>query len=84
MDVRKWLKSPPTVSSAKSDKTPMMLPLEETLDDNRSLSLLLVAPWSPTLGLAGPRAATERMLPAAGQVQPRLGQYSGHNCLLDQ
>ncbi|CAL8254042.1 unnamed protein product [Boreogadus saida] len=61
----------------------MMLPLEETLDDNLSLSPLLVAPWSQTLGLAGPAAAAERMLPAAGQVQARLGQYSGNNCLLD-
>ncbi|CAL8391620.1 unnamed protein product [Gadus morhua 'NCC'] len=61
--------------------------LTGTLDDNQSLSPLMVAlSWSPILGLAGPAAAVAmvRSLPADGQVQPRLGQYLGHNCLSDK
>lgn len=46
---------------------------QETLDDSLEV---VSSSWQT---LVGPAAATEPRLPAS-QVQPRLGQYSGHTC----
>ena len=85
MDTHKWLKSPPTVSSAKSDITPTSPDVVVGVDPGRQSEPEPVASSSVMgLGLAGPAAATVQRLPAAGQVQLRLGPYLGHNCLSDQ